>query len=50
MRGGAEGKRVEPVMSRTRIDDGGGSKSDLGEGKDDDGGSRSRRHARTGEA
>jgi hypothetical protein len=50
-RGGARGRRVEPVKTRTRIDDGGRSKlSDLGEGEDDSGGSGSGCRAWTGEA
>ena len=40
-RGGARGRSMDPAMTRMRIDDDGGSKSDLGEGKEDGGGSRS---------
>jgi len=49
MRVGAGGRSVDPTMTRTRIDDDGGSKSDLGEGEDDGGRSRSRCHERMGE-
>jgi hypothetical protein len=49
-RGGSGGRHVGPAMTRTMIDDSGGSNSDLGEGEDDCSGSGSRHHAWTGGA